>query len=359
MPSRDQPARGIIIPFPAAAIRRPPAPAFVTQPVIRPRIPPRGRAVLTWLALCSLLAALLAGAWLLGTATGAARRRAERRAPAPGAALRATVPGSVNLLVAGLDADDGVLDEAGARSDAILLLHLDADREQAWIISFPRDARVSLPGQGDRRIDAAYALGGPALFVETLERLTGLPIDHVAVFDRTGLRRLTDGVGGVPLSLEPPGGADPAPGGLALELSGAMALDYVSEPRRRAGGEPEHIHREHLFLRSLLAQLLERGVLADPAALRDLAASLGASVRVDAGLTPAALRSLLDSARHLRAEDVTFLTVPVRHSGPAGVAEVVRPDGAGCAQLWDALAHDEMPAFVATHPELVTPVATP
>jgi len=45
----------------------------------------------------------------------------------------------------------------------------------------------------------------------------------------------------------------------------------------------------------------------------------------------------------------------VSHTGQQGEASVVYCDDARCAQLWDALAHDEMPSFVAAHPESVTP----
>jgi LCP family protein required for cell wall assembly len=348
MPSRDGPTRGKIIPFPAAAIRRPPSSAFVTQPVPATRVPPRGRVVLAWFALGSLLTALLAAFLLSVAASSAAHRRGAP--PRAAAALRSTVPGSLNLLISGLDANEASADGSAARSDAIMLLHLDADREQAWVVSIPRETRVTVPGHGERRIDAVCALGGSSLLVTTVQRLTRLPVDHVAVIDRTGFRRITDGVGGVPLDLGP---ASPA-GGLALELSGAMALDYVSESGASPAGDVEHIRREHRYLRALFAQLRERGTLADSPALRDLAASLGGSVRVDAGLDAETLRSLVDSTRRLRPEDVTFLVAPVQATRAQGGAAVVRPDAAGCERLWDALAHDEMPSLVAAHPELVS-----
>ena len=354
MPSPDGPKRGTIIPFPAAAIRRPPSPAFVTQPVPATRVPARGRVVLAWFALASLITGLLAAFLLSFAASSAAHHRGAP--PRAAEALRSTVPGSVNLLIAGLDANEGSPDGSAARSDAIMLLHLDADREQAWVVSIPRETRVTVPGHGERRIDAVCALGGSSLLVTTVQRLTRLPVDHVAVIDRTGFRRITDGVGGVPLNLGPASPADPGPrpGGLAFELSGAMALDYVSEPGASPAGDVEHIRREHRYLRALFAQLRERGTLADSPALRDLAASLGGSVRVDTGLDAATLRSLVESTKELRPEDVTFLVAPVRATRPPGGVTVVRPDAAGCAQLWDALAHDEMPSLVAAHPDLVS-----
>ena len=349
MTSRE--GRGNIIPFPAAAIRRPPTPAFVTQPASAFRVPPRGRWTLALLTLGSLAAAALAG-FLVAIAASRAAQRGEGHAEAVTTPLRTTVPGSVNLLIAGLDTEDGT--RADARSDAVALLHVDADRQQVWLVSIPRDTRVTLPGHGDRRIESAWALGGPALLVATFERLTRLPVDHVAVIDRAGLRRLTDGVGGVALELEPPAGSDPPHGRLALVLTGPMAVDYVSELVRSPAGDLEHIHREHRYLRALFAQLEQRGTLGDPPAFRDLAASLGGTMRVDSALAPGVLRTLLESTQHLRASDVTLLTAPVAFSeAPSGPA-IVRPDPARCAQLWDALAHDDMSAFVAEHPELVT-----
>jgi len=353
MPNPHEPARGTIIPFPAAAIRRPPAPAFVTQPIPTPRVRAQRRITVAAFALASLIAVAIAGVALSGAASRGARHGAARPSRTAGARLRASVPGSVNLLIAGLDADDATRDERGARSDAVMLLHVDADREGAWLVSIPRDAWVNLPDHGENRMDAAYALGGAGLLLRSVERLTRLRIDHLAIIDRTGVRRLTDSVGGVGLSLDPPaaGDLDPERGGLTLEMSGAMALDYVSGHGTLTHGDLEHIRREHRYVRALLAQLHEHGTLADPPALRDLAASLGGSVRVDQNLTPTALRALLDSTNRMQPEDVTFLTAPVSRGGVLGVPPA---EDAGCAQLWDALARDEMAAFVDAHPELVS-----
>jgi LCP family protein required for cell wall assembly len=360
MPPRDQRPRGTIIPFPIEAIRRHPPPAFVTRSFRTPRVSERDRILIARIALGSLVAAVLAGTVFMGAAALGARRSLARAERERGAGPRASVPGSVNLLIAGLETDVAARHDRGSLSDAVMLLHLDADRERAWLVSIPRDAWVRLPGHGDERIDLAYALGGPRLLVATLERLTRLKIDHVAVIDRSGIRRLTDGVGGVAVSLDSPGtaGADARRGGLALEMSGAMALEYVSERHGLVNGDVDHIRREHRYLRALLAQLHERGTLADPPALRDLAAALGTSVRVDAGLTSTALRSLLDSTRRLEVEDVTFLTAPVPRAAWPGNPGAVQPDEAGAARLWDALAHDEMAAFAHAHPELVSPPAS-
>lgn len=238
-----------------------------------------------------------------------------------------------------------------------MVLHLDADRARAWLVSVPRDACVSAPGRCEDTIDAAYSKGGPALFVQTLERLTGLGMDHLVVIDWTGFRRLTDAVGGVPVALDAPGEriADPSSARVALEMSGGVALDYVSTRDALPGGDLDRMRRQHRYLRALFGQMLDRDALADTSALRGIAEGIGDALRVDAGLTPSELLGLLRSIGGLRPDDVTFLIAPVTGIVGQRSASTLRYDAALGGEMWRAMGRDSMPAFVAAHPELVTP----
>ena len=361
MSSPHEPARGIIIPFPIEAIRRPPAPTFVTRP---PSLYPertRRRVVRMWVSIAVLLLTLITGLVVLSNAWTGDRDASH---PAAGGAQAASsvpaepppAPSSMNLLIAGLDGDGQTSLETGSTNAALMLFHLDANRERAWLVSLPRDAWVSIPGHDQNKVDAAYAIGGPDLLVKTVERWTGLHVDHLAVIDWTGLRRLTNAVGGVPMSLdapEPPS-ADSTGAELAVEMTGDMAIDYVSERKGVPDTDAERIRRQQQYVRSLFSRLIERQTLGEPAAVRDLAATLGTSVRLDAGLNVRSLLTIAGAVRNLRVDDITFLTLPVTGTGRQGSSSVVYPDDAGCALLWDALAHDEMPSFVATHTGLVT-----
>jgi polyisoprenyl-teichoic acid--peptidoglycan teichoic acid transferase len=64
-------------------------------------------------------------------------------------------------------------------------------------ISFPRDMCVPIPGRGRNKINAAFAFGGPALTVRTLEDLLNTGMDHVALIDFEGFINLTEELGGV------------------------------------------------------------------------------------------------------------------------------------------------------------------
>lgn len=82
-----------------------------------------------------------------------------------------------------------------ARSDTLILLRLDPNRGATAIMSIPRDLKVEIPGYGSDKINAAYALGGPELTLETVKDVTGLPINHVVNVDLAGFTEVVDKLG--------------------------------------------------------------------------------------------------------------------------------------------------------------------
>jgi LCP family protein required for cell wall assembly len=83
----------------------------------------------------------------------------------------------------------------GARSDTIMLVRLNPDKDATAIMSLPRDLKVNIPGHGVDKINASYELGGPALTLETVKRLTGLPINHVINVTFRGFWRAVNAIG--------------------------------------------------------------------------------------------------------------------------------------------------------------------
>jgi polyisoprenyl-teichoic acid--peptidoglycan teichoic acid transferase len=67
----------------------------------------------------------------------------------------------------------------GQRSDTIILIRLDPSKKATALLSIPRDLKVSIPGHGINKINAAYEDGGPKLTLETVKEITGLRINHV------------------------------------------------------------------------------------------------------------------------------------------------------------------------------------
>ena len=83
------------------------------------------------------------------------------------------------------------------RSDVLMLAHVPPGRDAVYVVSFPRDMWVEVPGRGHAKINAAYAYGGDALATRTLESLVGVRMDHAAKIDFEGFTGLTPELGGV------------------------------------------------------------------------------------------------------------------------------------------------------------------
>ena len=141
-------------------------------------------------------------------------------------------PSAMNVLVLGSDkrADEA---DAGSRSDTIILAHIDPDNNYFSLLSLPRDLRVDIPGKGTNKLNAAYALGGPALTIQTVEEITGVDINHYVEVSFDAFKDITDSLGGVYVYVDQHYyNANPnyeminlAPGYQLLH--GADALDYV------------------------------------------------------------------------------------------------------------------------------------
>jgi polyisoprenyl-teichoic acid--peptidoglycan teichoic acid transferase len=92
--------------------------------------------------------------------------------------------------------------EDKARSDTIILVRLDPSRRATAILSLPRDLKVTVPGHGTRKLNAAYEEGGPRLALETVKRLTGLRINHVVNVSFYGFQRAVNAIGCVYVDID-------------------------------------------------------------------------------------------------------------------------------------------------------------
>ncbi len=137
-----------------------------------------------------------------------------------------------------------------SRSDTIVVT-----KAGGGMLAVPRDTLVEIPGVGEDKINAAFATGGPDLTVETLENLTGLPINNYVVVNFGGVKEIVDAMGGITLQVDQPievgieGRRVYIPAG-TRELDEFEALAYV---RYRGGPTADigRIGRQQKFLRQL------------------------------------------------------------------------------------------------------------
>jgi LCP family protein required for cell wall assembly len=277
----------------------------------------------------------------------------------------AGAPGATNILVLGTDrgpdlaatSGAGDLGREAARSDTVMLVHLDADRHAASVVSIPRDTRVEVPGHGTDRIGAAFTLGGTRLGVETVEHLTGVRVDHVAVVDWSRFGALVDAVGGINVGLattvrDPDSGLTWPAGQVVLD--GPAAVRFVRQTAGLPGGELDRIARQHAVLRALAADALHQEMRKEPLLLYRVLDTMSEDLAVDTGWSAREMATLGFSMRDLRSAQISYVTMPVVAQRPAAGSALV-PEKEASRQLWDALSRDRVGAWEAQHPDAITP----
>ena len=244
------------------------------------------------------------------------------------------------------------------RSDLVMLVHIDADRRAASLISIPRDSWVRVPGHGMMKVNAALSVGGPALMIATVEHLTHVRINHYAVIDFQGFRAMVQALDGVDVEVA----EQTASGGVIFhrglnKLTPAQALAYVRQRDGLPGGDLSRIQRQQNLIRAIFAKTAGQHVLTDPLTLYRLLNALTHALSVDATFTPAKLRSLALQLHGLRGRNVTFVTAPVRGLGWEDGQSVVYLNASRCAALWSAIRHNSVAAFAKKFPATLTPAA--
>ncbi len=134
-------------------------------------------------------------------------------------------------------------EEGEFRADSIMVIRAGGGTFNK--LSIPRDSFAEIPGNQPTKINAAFAYGGAALQIKTVEKFLNIKIDHVAIINFSGLENLVDAVGGIEVNLnhklcaEISGGAGHGQGGITLHLKkgentldGEKALAYsrIREP---------------------------------------------------------------------------------------------------------------------------------
>ena len=102
-----------------------------------------------------------------------------------------------NILVLGSDRRPG---EERGRADTIMLMRYGGGK--AARLSIPRDTLVNIPGVGPSKINAAYAIGGPPLMIETIKQYLGIEVNHLVEVDFKGFPKFVDALGGVDMTFE-------------------------------------------------------------------------------------------------------------------------------------------------------------
>ena len=267
---------------------------------------------------------------------------ANRPSPVPTKTGESKTP--LNFVLMGTDARD--TDERG-RSDVLMVMHIPGDREEAYLVSLPRDYWVEIPGHGTAKINAAYSFGGPSLTVETVEALLDVPIDHTAVINFDGFVSVIDALGGVTVinrQASSSGGFDFPKG--EVELTGKSALQFVRERKNLQDGDFGRAERQRDVLKAIVTKLTSRGVLTNPSTFREAVTSLAPNFTVDGGFSNSRIVDIGLGMRIDGGDDIKSLLAPIDGIGTSSDKQsIVLVDKEKLGELAQALRNDTMDEY--------------
>lgn len=269
----------------------------------------------------------------------------------------------MQILVLGSDTRDGKNAQYGSsddatgygHSDVMMLLDISADNKRVSVVSFPRDLLVDtpkctdqatgneFPAQRNVMINAAMSEAGIGCAVDTVNKLTGLEIDHFMMADFNAVKELSNTVGGVDVCISDavydPDSQLRLPKGTSA-VQGEQALAFLRARHAFVdGGDLGRIRAQQAFLSSLTRKMKDDGTLSNPAKMLEIADVVTKNLTIDEGL--ASIPTLLTVGNRLKNIDVgkvAFVAVPtVPADSDPNRLQVAEP---AASQLFAALRRD-------------------
>ncbi|MFJ5927949.1 LCP family protein [Kitasatospora sp. NPDC092948] len=240
---------------------------------------------------------------------------------------------ALNLLVIGTDSRAGLGREYGdegsaGHADTTLLFHVSKDRSNATVLSIPRDLMVTVPEcrTGDRRIPGAAramfntSLGqegrDPGCTWKTVEKLTGVRINHFMMVNFEAVKSLSTAVGGVEVcaatAIDDPYSHLRMSAGRHV-VQGEEALAFVRTRHAVGlGGDLTRIPLQQQFISSMIRKMKSSDTLTSPTKLWNLADAATRALTVDSALDDVnRLKDLVLDISRVNTGNITFTTVPV------------------------------------------------
>ncbi|MBG6069932.1 LCP family protein [Micromonospora ureilytica] len=366
------------------------------------RKPSIWRGVPRWARICTVFGTVLtvlSGAVLVGTevlmaryegAVGKADLFGDQAAGAQ--AKKSDIKGPLNILLVGIDPRTPT---AAPLADSIMVLHVPASMDRAYLFSLPRDLYVRIPEfkkadfPGETtKINAAMSFGskvpganpdaarGFELLATTVQKVTGIKrFDAGAIINFTGFQKIVDAMGGVDMYIErdvksehkQPDGT-PRPGNTRGEgyvgpqalykkgnrhLSGWQALDYVRQ-RYPKNGVPDSDYgrqrHQQQFVKAMVGQAFGADVVANPIKLDKVLRAAGQSLIFNGRGS-----SVVDFGLALK--DIRPNTIEMIKLPGGGVYEGKKYLGEqfqeGVPDFFTALHNEQLDPFLLEHPEFV------
>jgi polyisoprenyl-teichoic acid--peptidoglycan teichoic acid transferase len=292
----------------------------------------------------------------------------------------------LNLLLVGIDARPNSTEPV--RGDTIIVVHIPAGHNQAYLLSLPRDLRVEVPASppereraGRDRLNAAFPYGaeggrgikgGFQLLSRTVANLLGIRFDAGVMINFEGFQLVVRELGGVRMCLDervvsehngtapdgswlpPDRGGEPwtfEPG--CRDFNEFEALDVVRQRKSVTGGDYGRQKNQQRFLKAMLEKAKGKDVVTNPRKLDSVLRALGDTLFFDGNdISPA---EWAWSLRNISEKSLVMIRTPAHGVGEGDnyLGEELDPVG---EELFTAFGDGRIGEFVVNHPELINSV---
>ncbi|HEX8631926.1 MAG TPA: LCP family protein [Catenuloplanes sp.] len=295
--------------------------------------------------------------------------------------------GPVDLLLLGVDAR-AQWHVNDTRADTIIVLHIPASHDQAYLISIPRDTQVEMPADpktgfagGPAKANEAFFFGarhggwpgGAQMMAKTIKKLTGMSFDGAAIIDFGGFRGVIEALGGVKMCVDQrvqsqhmtlvdgrphwnadakrmTGRKEPVVHKVGCRnMAGWEALDFSRQRYGLTNGDYDRQRHQQQLIKAMAKKAMDGGVVTNPLKLNGLMQAAGKAFVLDTGGTPVA--DFIFTLKGITANELMLL----RTNGGT-----FRGNGAGREELdpisqemFKALREDRVAEFVVANPQVV------
>ncbi|MGC4806540.1 LCP family protein [Micromonospora sp. DT233] len=294
-----------------------------------------------------------------------------------------SLDGPIDMLLLGVDARERWAAD-DVRADSIIVLHIPASHDQAYLISIPRDTEAQIPGHGVDKINAAFQYGakngagwegGAQLMAKTIKQMTGVSFDGAGIINFGGFKKIIDTLGTVRICVsqqveshhmkyvdgKPMWNADAKKTGRPMtpvvhkkgcrEMAGWAALDYSRQRYGLDGGDYDRQQNQQQLIKAMAKKATENGTLTNPVKLNALVKAAGKALVLDTGGTP--IIDLIFTMRGVTGNDLTMLRTNGGkfHSTADGSKETLSPQ---TMAMFQAVKDDKLAEFVYANPSVLS-----
>ncbi|SCE71253.1 cell envelope-related function transcriptional attenuator common domain-containing protein [Micromonospora viridifaciens] len=290
--------------------------------------------------------------------------------------------GPIDMLLLGVDARERWAAD-DVRADTIIILHIPASHDQAYLISIPRDTEAEIPGHGTEKINSAFFFGaqngggwegGAQLMAKTIKNMTGISFDGAAIINFGGFKGVIDALGSVRICVshevpshhmslvdgKPMWNADAKKTGKprtpvvhkkgCRQMAGWEALDYARQRYGLPGGDYDRQQNQQQLIKAMAKKATEKGMLTNPIKLKQLINAAGKAFILDTGQVDVA--DFIFTLKGVTGNDL----ITLRTNGGTFATNANNRESLNelSVQMFTAVKQDKLADFVVANPEVLS-----